>query len=117
MKTPEEMADKYFFRVSPVLGTAEAVKKAYLAGYNTGYEAAAPKWISVEERLPENSNLVMVRGPYVPVTVGQLMQEGCWWRFLDEGDLEGGIDVVGANDSPFITHWMPLPDAPKEGEK
>ena len=69
-------------------------------------ESAQPKWISVEERLPGDNDDVLVR--YVHSngkryhTVGNYLSPFDTW-FTD-------ID----NDVVIITHWMPLPEAPKE---
>ena len=73
---------------------------------------AGPKWISVEERLPVEEAidyirqhddlpeyLVCIRGAEVPTT---LLFTGDGWT---DGD---------SNYYP-VTHWMPLPEPPKEG--
>ena len=85
-----------------------ATEQAYKNGYEKGYEAGKPKWIPVSERLPELDELVM-----------------CYKRgkmFL--GKYLGVMysPVVGAfksNEEYYAlgaTHWMPLPEPPKEGE-
>ena len=75
---------------------------------------AAPTWISVEERLPESESWVVVwyrdkDGDYFP-TIGQY-GEGAFGRMRWMTEAEG-------NDMAFppekITHWMPLPEPPKE---
>lgn len=75
---------------------------AYEWGYQNGLEAAAPKWISVEERLPEELEDVLVlsrNGSCTWAEVAHLMRNQ-WWRV--------GIPMIN------VTHWMPLPEAPKE---
>ena len=72
--------------------------------------AAVPKWISVEERLPE---------PYQNVLT-------CAWKlFGPDRKRVCGIDYVldngewacgGESYKTMVTHWMPLPSAPKEVE-
>ena len=65
-----------------------------------------PKWVSVEDRLPEDDNTVIVRGededdPWQPVWYdADSYSDGMW----------GGVS------SPQYTHWMPLP-SPPEGEQ
>lgn len=66
---------------------------------------ALPRWISVEERLPEKGVFVVV---YYGHFIGNLMDVYMWdgecWR-SSTGYLE---------DAENITHWMPLPEPPKE---
>lgn len=64
-------------------------------------EAQAHKWISVEERLPEEEVQVLVYGRI----------------FMDIGwilDSKWKSEYINAYDDDEITHWMPLPEAPKE---
>ena len=66
-------------------------------------EAQIPRWISVEERLPEKGMVVLVMwhgemafARYTPHRLG--------WYNLDT-----------RYDSPnAVSHWMPLPEPPKE---
>ena len=77
------------------------------------------EWISVKDRLPENS------GEYIVVACdeGCPYGEGIWyatvvvcaeyafnsWTWC-EGSHEYSLDGI-------VTHWMPLPEAPKEDTK
>lgn len=110
-------------------------------------EARIPEWISVEERLPENEECVLITAlydryygkPYRTVmtafhTNGKLpagqslynWEEGSvemqydeeaddfivpegWWEDVQCGDE---FSMVCAK----VTHWMPLPETPEEGE-
>ena len=73
-------------------------------------EAAAEReWISVKDRLPENSNVVLVTAFWRrrwDVFVG--------WHlpWCNEWCIRAG---VGAQDHVRVTHWMPLPEPAKEG--
>ena len=61
-------------------------------------EAQVPRWISVEERLPENFATVII------------FREDC--RNACIGWLIGGSWSVPKGVR--VTHWMPLPEPPKE---
>lgn len=77
-----------------------------LIGYIEHLEAAQPKWISVEERMPEPFVSVIVHMPQETpcptVHEGYRTNDGRWYsaHFVREFDE--------------ITHWMPLPEPPKE---
>ena len=70
-----------------------------------------PQWISVEDRLPEvwknerTGELVnyIVRSPYFGVDIGNYHKEAGTWLCME-------LPCT-------VTHWMPLPEAPEEGEK
>lgn len=74
----------------------------YLESERDAALAKAPRWISVKERLPRCGERVLVTNggsvweAYLSISHKWVRQEFVW-----------GIDV---------THWMPLPSAPKEGE-
>lgn len=68
-------------------------------------EAAQPKWIPVLERLPEQSGYILaVKGKNLPV-IGMY--------YAETGELscsgEGEFYILRNH----LTHWMPLPEAPK----
>ena len=68
-----------------------------------------PRWIPVTERLPELGKdvLVMVLFPSKEMRVGTLRHKcGCYTWYSD--GYEYWFQAV--------THWMPLPDAPKDGD-
>lgn len=65
-------------------------------------EAQIPKWISVEDRLPETFDRVLVFNEYDGINISWLQPDGK--RFSVK---------TAYPDRP--THWMPLPEAPKEG--
>lgn len=116
-KTPEEMALEYIKDVETARNpsvTATAfpqMQRCFLAGYK-----AAQQWISAKERLPEPNTLVVIlhedemnlnyRKP--PVYFGK--HDGKYWlETLDHSD-------VAWQGPCCITHWMPLPEPPKEEE-
>jgi hypothetical protein len=62
------------------------------------------EWISVDERLPEHPILCLGRVP------DQHFRFCVLW--LGGGDIEADEKIYGK-----ITHWMPIPEIPKETEK
>lgn len=65
-------------------------------------EAQVPKWISVEERLPEKS------GRYLVCTSKSSVYYTKFTRHEQDGRFHTDINT-------HITHWMPMPEPPKEG--
>ena len=90
-----------------------ATEMAFKHGYEKGFEAGKKvatdnnvggKWIPVTERLPANGDTVIVcdaREDYV----------NCFWYDMGWWYSEGYR--VSLDE---ITHWMPLPEPPKEDE-
>ena len=69
--------------------------------------AQVPKWISVEERLPDEDECLAVGGQH-EMLIGVLLYRKGDGRYACESDGEYLLDV---------THWMPLPEPPKGEEK
>ena len=89
----------------------------YCAGWNDAVDAM-PRWISVEERLPETC--AETRSFYHSVTVlasenGRIMM-GYFTTSKDDGSFDfSGVDSHKKfYDFAKPSHWMPLPDPPKE---
>ena len=81
---------------------------AYHHGRQDGFESAQPKWISVEERLPEEEGMYIV---YITRTKGDA------FIGTDHYDLFNHWCGEGWYDGRCVTHWMPfsvLPKPPKE---
>lgn len=66
---------------------------------------AQPKWISVEERLPEESFEVLMLFKH-NMAAGWYGGEGDWYSNTDDGFY------ASCDGEP--TRWMPLPEPPKE---
>lgn len=66
-------------------------------------EAQVPRWISVEERLPEDS------GKYIVCTT-----KGSVYCTRFKAHSRGGNFQTDINT--HITHWMPMPEPPKEDD-
>ena len=65
--------------------------------------AAVPKWISVDERLPDVAEKVITYN-------GNFVSE----NWLCTVASKVGKIKVWAYSEGFVTHWMPLPEPPKE---
>ena len=81
-----------------------------LTAENAALREKVPQWISVEDRLPEawkdeDGVLVnyMIYSPYFGVDVGNYHKESGMWLCM-------ALPCT-------VTHWMPLPGAPEEGDK
>lgn len=66
-----------------------------------------PKWISVKDELPPKGQRVLAleRGKVKIVWFGRI-----WPSHPDMWHNDYGQTMVGAE----VTHWMPLPEPPKE---
>ena len=60
------------------------------------------RWISVEERLPEEDECVL---GWEPWEIG-----GGWIRVVSQ---HNSFFTDDAHDLVVVTHWMPLPEPPK----
>ena len=69
-------------------------------------EAAQHKWIGVEERLPVEDETVIVCADDGCVYAAQYWGHGNWRREL--------IGCIRSDTDVTPTHWMPLPEPPKE---
>jgi len=108
MKTPEELAEEYADTITTsCCGTSDIIieaETAFLAGYQAGrsnseaVQAAAPQWISVRERLPEDASNVLIAW-------ADGVSEAC---FCDDRWVRDGRILL------WVTHWMPLPKPPEE---
>lgn len=64
------------------------------------------EWISAKDRLPEEREDVVII----------IRLDGCnyyrvgWWRGENVEWMQAGLGLVDGT----VTHWMPLPEAPKE---
>ena len=70
-------------------------------------EAQVPRWIPVEERLPEDQRSILTVNGH-----GDIRMMALWKKDGDKMTWLWDGRMMHFND---ITHWMPLPEAPKEG--
>ena len=79
---------------------------------NAKLRARVPEWISVDDRLPEESGLYITFGcTDVPVRWlnnfdKDMGKFGVWWDYEPDGKKHPRYRFIEAED---ITHWMPLP--------
>lgn len=99
--TEAEKAYQYFVIAVP---ESEEQAKAYFWARKALRITLTPpnEWVSVEERLPEEKQRVIVRCERVGTSVGWIL----WGNWMT--DIGPGAGKV--------THWMPLPKSPKEDE-
>ena len=76
---------------------------------NIALYGALPKWIPVTERLPDTGVDVLVKFPHnmavASIDIGEwVVNSGDGWCT--------DINLAGGEKNP--THWMPLPEPPKE---
>jgi len=103
MKTPEELAEEYMDQDKVACAAInhdaeDLVEAAFLAGY----QAAAPQWISVKDRLPEDGDDLSIMLVWRSI---EHDYDTVRWRY------QQGWDCV-IQDKATITHWMPLPKPP-----
>ena len=72
-------------------------------------ELSKPKWIPVTERLPEEHVFVLVRQDDDRMMIAVRVDGNWWYRYFAYD-----VDRWDENEQGTITHWMPLPEPPKE---
>lgn len=82
----------------------EATERAYKNGYEVGKRDAL-KWIPVSERLPDDG---------IPST-----SYLCWWNGCRQVCKYSRTRKCFTFNGRVmdVTHWMPLPEPPKEGQR
>ncbi len=92
----EELASHFDIELEPVI-EKEVLR---MIDEQETISVASPKWISVKDRLPEPGSYVLVfTDDHCDYTAHY---DGYWW-------LSGKPAL-----SYKVTHWMPLPEPPKE---
>lgn len=94
-------------KICPVCGAPVTFhERRSVSEWTCWLEAQSPRWISVEERLPEDCEDVLVR-----IARGDASRIVCAWL------LNGEWRYLNVRcDGDRVTHWMPLPEPPEEDE-
>ena len=88
------------------LAAADLIER--LTAENAALREKVPQWISVDDRRPKTGTRVLATDG---VFVGEAYRTSAdTWRRYDGIAMR---DCIGS----VVTHWMPLPEAPEEGEK
>ena len=114
---PETPLTKAANAIEGLLAAKEEFKKAYHADYDARIEEIKRhKWISVKERLPEDDTDVLVvrkflgvKGQVRPSTYVEIAS-----RIGDEWVAVSDEYKISRSKHTNPTHWMPLPEPPKE---
>ena len=78
------------------------------------------EWISVEDRFPEPYDWVLVcnspKGTNEPRSINIWRWSGEEWDSINQGHADSPTfsDIIHTLFYDEITHWMPLPNPPKE---
>lgn len=91
------------------------LEKMFLAGY----EAGQPKWVSCKDELPNNSVICLI----AYLDIDNELETCLACRTIDSWKADAR-NVFGGDseerewydDFTEVTHWMPIPTLPKEGE-
>lgn len=96
----------------------DATETAYKNGYAQGMKDAV-KWISVKERLPENDygKHLKERPHYLVCLANGLMMVATFGFKEHEWWIDSHSCVLSKERYREVTHWMPLPEPPKEENK
>ena len=128
-KTPEELAVEHANNSGELEDTYvwRADRDGFLAGYKAGQEhpfqfeakmwvdpiGPQYRWISVKDRLPEQDVAVLIYGQVLnnpPEVIGVRRRYNGDQEWKHTWESEDGF-IYREDD---VTHWMPLPAAPKE---
>ena len=95
--------------------SCDIARNMFVVDFMMANGVTVQEWISVEDRLPEESGLYITFGcTAVPVRwlhnfdkdIGKF---GAWWNYEPDGKEHPRYRFIEAGN---ITHWMPLPEPP-----
>jgi hypothetical protein len=113
IRTVTEMYEELVKRLRNISNSDSNIKSNYIGltmiqAADAIEELSKPKWIPVTERWPEERMAVIVYAPYMK---NEFMAywTGSRWMVWAAGEYEREMPEYHQ-----ITHWMPLPEPPKE---
>ena len=74
------------------------------------------EWISVKKRLPKETGFYLTFNDnkiWINNFDAQKRKFGVWWHYRGDGKYVKNYRFIKTDE---ITHWMPLPEPPKESE-
>lgn len=72
------------------------------------------EWISVDDRLPDIGEDVLIHERWASVPcIAWITECGIWLANKDFISCDGDCVIETDIEQSEVTHWMPLPDAPK----
>jgi len=89
------------------IGTPSQLSDCFRHGVKWAQDNAAPQWIPVSERLPDEGTYFCLGHNGTPFVclLRNKKYEGCVW-----------LRNTGTKRVYGITHWMPLPSAPEQNK-
>ncbi len=103
---------------SPIMQTEFRLAKHLRKILHLDCEESKMEWISVKDRLPESDEEVLVYNPRDGINLGEFDSEEVRGYYEKDGSYfitNSGWDVQyewAPHENP--THWMPLPQPPKD---
>lgn len=98
-QTVEDAANEYCRRhIADLTGYVKAVVNGFKAGAE--WQQQQSPWISIDERMPENQDIVLVRSEYGGKATA-------YFHGKNSGFITYGEDAYKVFGD--ITHWMPIP--------
>lgn len=107
-KCPTTLTKKAADAIEELLGVIQRQKEMINATAYLPLYQKPMKWISVAERLPEKTGEYLVCGQWIGKPVETWVCE-----LIAFGNIKGWANEAR---NPVVTHWMPLPEPPKDGE-
>ncbi|OEL68572.1 hypothetical protein BHF10_22490 [Escherichia coli] len=99
-------------RSDAMLHGAEPVSQTYKLNQLSGNSPATPDgWISCSERMPEKNQNVLISVNFDSSLVEPLI---CSARYTGSTFRRGDATIKPGNGIEQATHWMPLPEPPRE---